>query len=46
MCHFEMAAGDLGMEGKWGTAGPDLDLPPGVEFVATWHPVAGAGGGA
>lgn len=35
MCHFELAAGQLGLKGRWLHQAPGLALP-GLEYIATW----------
>ncbi len=38
MCHFELAAGELGLTGRWTLDEPDLgSLDPRVEYTATWR---------
>ncbi len=38
MCHFELAAGELGLTGGWRRDEPDVGVPQrGVEYVATWR---------
>ena len=37
MCHFELAAADLGLAGQWQVRDPGLDLPDGLtSYTATW----------
>jgi nitroreductase len=38
MCHFELAARELGLAGKWVLDEPDIgSLAQGVEYTATWQ---------
>ena len=38
MCHFELAARELGLAGAWVLEEPHLALPgPGVEYTSTWR---------
>ena len=38
MCHFELAARELGLQGEWTLDEPDVGrLGPGVEYTATWR---------
>lgn len=40
MCHFQLAADELGLKGGWELADPRLPLPGwGKEYVATWKPL-------
>jgi hypothetical protein len=37
MCHFEMAAGELGLRGKWEIKEPKIEKPAGLcEYTASW----------
>jgi nitroreductase len=36
MCHFELAARELGLDGRWQANDPGLQLPGGAEYIATW----------
>ncbi len=38
MCHFELAARELGLEGQWVVDEPDLPKPgETIEYVVTWR---------
>lgn len=37
MCHFELAARELGLDGRWVHKAPPLELPEGTEYSATWR---------
>jgi nitroreductase len=37
MCHFELAARELGLDGRWSHEAPPLALPEGTEYSATWR---------
>jgi len=44
MCHFELAARELGFTGTWELADPLLALPDGLtEYAATWREAPGPG---
>jgi nitroreductase len=44
MCHFEMAAAELGLRGAWELADPGLALPDSLtEYAATWREASGSG---
>jgi hypothetical protein len=37
MCHFEMAAGELGLKGRWDNKEPKIEKPAGLcEYTASW----------
>jgi hypothetical protein len=37
MCHFEMAAGELGLKGRWDIKDPKIEKPDTLcEYTATW----------
>ncbi len=37
MCHFELAAGELGLRGKWAVREPAIEKPDGLtEYVISW----------
>jgi len=37
MCHFELAAGELGVEGRWEVKEPQLEkLDEPIEYIASW----------
>ena len=37
MCHWELAARELGLQGKWVVKDPDIDKPDGqTEYIASW----------
>lgn len=37
MCHFEMAAGELGLKGRWEIKEPRIEKPAGLcEYTASW----------
>ncbi|MGI5864675.1 MAG: nitroreductase family protein [Myxococcales bacterium] len=38
LCHFERAAREAGLPGRWSTEEPGLSLPAGIAHVATWSP--------
>jgi Putative TM nitroreductase len=41
MCHFEMAAQERGLAGRWVVDEPALDvMPPGLEYAVSWIPEA------
>jgi hypothetical protein len=43
MCHFELAAGELGLKGRWEVNEPKIEKPDAlIEYVASW---VGADGG-
>ncbi|MBN2498516.1 MAG: nitroreductase family protein [Deltaproteobacteria bacterium] len=43
MCHFQLAAGELGLEGGWTEMRPEgIPLPPRVEYAFSWRPGPGA----
>jgi hypothetical protein len=38
LCHFELAARELGLTGEWVLGEPEIgSLAQGVEYVATWQ---------
>jgi nitroreductase len=38
MCHFELAAHELGLAGNWAVEQPGIELPdPATEYTATWR---------
>ncbi len=42
MCHFELAAQELGLKGKWLVDNPkpsnkDVNLPPDTKYIVTWE---------
>jgi hypothetical protein len=38
LCHFELAARETGLAGRWVLEEPDIGaLAPGVEYTATWR---------
>ena len=38
LCHFELAAGELGLAGGWVLDAPDVgSLAQSVEYIATWR---------
>ena len=37
MCHFELTARDLGLNGIWEDNRPDLELPEKIEYCITWR---------
>ena len=38
MCHFELAANKMGVEGKWKVKEPNIEsLPDGIEYVVSWE---------
>jgi nitroreductase len=38
MCHFELAADEVGIKGGWKVKKPDIEpLPDGIEYVVTWE---------
>jgi hypothetical protein len=44
MCHFELTARELGLEGDWKVEDPHLLLPNGrIEYTATWKDAATSG---
>ena len=37
MCHFELAAGETGLNGKWEVSEPEIEKPDGLtEYVVSW----------
>ncbi len=38
MCHWALSAAELGLPGRWERAAPDIPLPDGAEYIATWVP--------
>lgn len=38
MCHFELAAREAGLAGRWVVEAPGIATPPGVEYTASWRP--------
>lgn len=38
MCHFQLVAQELGLEGRWAHTPPPLDLPPRTSYVTSWIP--------
>jgi len=38
MCHFTLGASEAGLSGTWHLEPPAIDIPAGVEYVASWHP--------
>ncbi len=36
MCHFELQARELGLEGRWVHQAPSFELPEGTEYSVTW----------
>lgn len=41
LCHFELTVRDVGHEGEWVVAEPDVGrLPQLAEYVVSWKPVA------
>jgi len=36
MCHFEMTAKELGIDGKWLISDPEISTPQGTEYVVSW----------
>jgi nitroreductase len=36
MCHFELAAHELGLQGSWVIDEPKLTMPEGTEYTVTW----------
>jgi nitroreductase len=38
MCHFELAARELGLAGRWATAGQEVGALGTAEYVASWLP--------
>jgi len=38
MCHFELAARELGLAGTWGAPAPAASGPDGASHIATWRP--------
>lgn len=41
MCHFALAAGQLGHTGRWEAAVPGMAVP-GLEYISTWVPESGS----
>jgi hypothetical protein len=39
MCHFELAARELGLAGKWHAGDPNLPNPGDLEYIATWQKI-------
>jgi hypothetical protein len=38
MCHFELTAAELGLEGTWAIEAPDIERPDAsTEYIATWR---------
>jgi hypothetical protein len=37
MCHFELAALELGSDGGWTVDDPGIGLPERMEYIATWR---------
>ncbi len=37
MCHFDLVAREVGLDGLWVVDDPGLDVPDGVEYTATWR---------
>lgn len=37
MCHFELAAREIGLPGKWVVRPPAGDAPEATEYTATWE---------
>jgi len=37
MCHFQLAAGELGLDGGWQHSPPDIRSPRGEEYIHTWQ---------
>lgn len=35
-CHFELAAEEVALEGKWIETNPDLVLPKRCEYLVSW----------
>jgi hypothetical protein len=36
MCHFELAAQELGLQGSWFIDEPKLMVPEGTEYTVSW----------
>ena len=37
MCHFEMTANELGIEGKWVLSDPgNINIPQDTEYIVSW----------
>lgn len=39
MCHFDLAAKNTGLNGKWITAKPDLDTPADTDYIISWNEI-------
>ena len=38
MCHFELAANEVGVDGKWKVKEPDVgSLPEAMEYIVSWE---------
>jgi hypothetical protein len=37
MCHFELAAQELGLQGSWVISNPKLSVPEGTEYTVSWN---------
>jgi hypothetical protein len=37
MCHFELAANETGIKGRWKVENPDISsVPEDIEYVVSW----------
>jgi nitroreductase len=41
MCHFEMTARELGLDGRWVVEEPQIRRPDSTEYTATWRAATG-----
>jgi hypothetical protein len=37
MCHFELAAREIGLPGTWVVRPPEVEAPEATEYTATWE---------
>jgi hypothetical protein len=36
MCHFELTANSLGLQGHWNTGDPKINVADGTEYTISW----------